>query len=121
MIESLYQFLLENEKYDEIVFGKGVMFRGEIENYFKMIGLVSQQDSLSHHIDIRIEISGQSRSKIQIIAELTLKKIFEELIVKNAKIECRKENKIQRFIVKEKKYVGEDVEGWIKLVQMGRI
>jgi len=50
-----------------------------------------------------------------------LKKIFEELIVKNAKIECRKENKIQRFIVKEKKYVGEDVEGWIKLVQMGRI
>ena len=37
MIESLYLFLLENEKYGEIIFAKKVIFRGDAEMYLKAI------------------------------------------------------------------------------------
>jgi len=37
MIESLYEFLLENNKYKKIRFGNEVVFKGEINDYFKVI------------------------------------------------------------------------------------
>ena len=35
MIESLYQFLLQNDNYKEVEFGSDVMFKGNIEDYSK--------------------------------------------------------------------------------------
>lgn len=40
MIESLYQFLLENREYGELVFGNRVKFKGSVEQYYEMIGVV---------------------------------------------------------------------------------
>ena len=37
MIESLYEFLLENDKYKEIKFGDQIIFKGNINDYLKYI------------------------------------------------------------------------------------
>jgi len=37
MIESIYQFLLENDKYEKIEFGDQIVFKGNIDDYFRCI------------------------------------------------------------------------------------
>ena len=42
MIESLYEFLLENNKYKEIKFGDQIIFKGNINDYLKQIDIANK-------------------------------------------------------------------------------
>ena len=46
MIESLYEFLLRNNRYKEVVFGEKVVFKGDIKDYFKCIEFAEKENSL---------------------------------------------------------------------------
>ena len=56
------------------------------------------------------------------MGELTVKKIFEELIVMSSRIECNKD----RFVIKSKdrgyEYdLGSEISGWIELMEQQKI
>lgn len=61
-----------------------------------------------------IKFDNKCKSKQQIMAELTLKKIFEEFIVINSKIEYNEQDK---FIVKYKHEYKHSPENWIQLME----
>lgn len=121
MIESLYEFLLENNKYKKIRFGNEVVFKGEINDYFKVIEFTKQQDSLSE--SIRVEFDNDKKSKEQIMAELTLKKIFEQLIVIDSNIKWSTENSQNKLIVryKDEYRFGANIDSLVKLINSGHI
>ena len=70
MIESLYQFMLENDSYEQIVFGKRLAFKGYFDQYLKQIEVASQQDTINRVI--QVEFESQYKSEQQVMAQLVI-------------------------------------------------
>ena len=72
-----------------MVFGQKVIFKGESSDYFKAIDIINDQTPLKK--EIKLVFDNQSnKTKEQIMAELTLRKIFEDLLINNSIYEYKK-------------------------------
>lgn len=100
MMEALYQFMIENQRYNRIVFGSHVQFKGSANQYFKVAYDLGSQTLLDRTISILFEgqqNEGQQNEGQQnegyVLAELAMKKIFGDSMFINVKQERKRRRK----------------------------